>query len=67
MTIQYLPLIQIQKENRPYTLLLPFNAPYQEAYDVCLELAQRILELQKEAEELKLKQEMNDAVASEGN
>lgn len=44
--------LQTEKENnRVYTLLVPYGAPYNEAYDAAIELSGEILVMGKEAEE----------------
>jgi hypothetical protein len=70
--INQLPFMQIQKEGRSYILLLPFNAPFDEAHDVMLEFAKDILEEKRIRQEVfeksKLEQELSNqrAEASEG-
>lgn len=65
--INYLPFMQIQKEDRSYILLLPFNAPYDECHKVMLEFAEQILADQKAKQEAadqeRLKKEMVDQTA----
>ncbi len=70
--INQLPFMQIRKEDRSYILLLPFNAPFDEAHDVMLEFAKDILEekrvRQEILEKVKLEQELSNqkAEATEG-
>ena len=47
LMIHQLPFMQIQKEGRSYILLLPFNAPFDEAHAVMSEFANEILEEQR--------------------
>lgn len=56
--------MQIVKEGRAYILLLPFNAPFDEAHDVMLEFAQDVKTEQAFRNELmekaKLEEEMKN-------
>lgn len=66
--INYLPFMQIQKEdNRSYILLLPFNAPYEECHKVMLEFAEQVLADQKAKQEAleqeRLKKEVENQTA----
>lgn len=65
MKINYIACLQKEINNRVYSLILPENAPFEEANEICLEFAQGILHIKKEREEMiekaKLEQEMNDA------
>lgn len=65
--IHQLPFMQIQKEGRSYIILLPFNAPFEEAHDVMLEFAKEILEEKKVRHEImekaKLEEELKNQTA----
>jgi hypothetical protein len=65
--INQLPFMQIVKESRAYILLLPFNAPFDEAHDVMLEFAKDVRTEQEFRngliEKAKLDQEQQNAKA----
>lgn len=66
--IHQLPFMQIQKQDgRAYIVLLPFNAPFEEAHEVMLEFAQQILEEKRIRQEMidkeKLKEEIKNQTA----
>lgn len=65
--IHQLPFMQIQKEDRSYIVLLPFNAPFDEAHAVMLEFAQHVLDekkIRQEAfEKAKLEEEVKNQTA----
>lgn len=51
MPINYIAAIQVQKNDRVYSLILPNDAPFEEAKTACLELALQIDEVKKQREE----------------
>lgn len=65
MKVNYIACLQKEKNNRVYSLILPDNAPFEEVNEICLEMAQGVLDIKKEREEMmekaKLEQEMNNA------
>lgn len=65
MKINYIACLQVQKNDRVYSLILPENAPFDEAHQVLLEMAQGVLDIKKEREEAlekaKLEQELANA------
>lgn len=52
MPINHIPFLQVQREGRAYILLLPFNAPFDEAHECVLELAGQVLEEKRVRDEL---------------
>jgi len=45
--------------NRRYEFLVPIGAPYQEIYDVAIEISKEIIEISKEAKEVDNKSDKN--------
>lgn len=50
MDLHGLISMSIVKNNRSFILVVPMGTPYQDAHDATLELAQNIIDLQKEQE-----------------
>lgn len=53
--------LEVIKEDRVYTLEMPFGAQYQECYDVAVEFANKIIEISNQAEEQRKKLEAEKA------
>jgi hypothetical protein len=62
--------LEIIKDDKSYTLVVPFGSTYQDTYDACIEIANKVVELSKEAQELAEKQkaeaEANQAEEPQG-
>lgn len=43
--------IEVSRESRNYNFEMPWGASYQECYDVAIEIANKIVEISKEAQE----------------
>lgn len=43
--------LEIIKDDKSYTLVVPFGSTYQDTYDACIALANNVVELSKEAQE----------------
>ena len=56
MDLKSMIVLEFKKNDRIYQLLMPVGAPYGEAYDVCFEALNSILEMAKKATEAAEKQ-----------
>lgn len=63
--IHQLPFMQIQKEGRAYILLLPMNAPFDEAHEAALEFAKEILDEKKMRQEAMEKAKLEQELANQ--
>lgn len=57
--------LEVIKEDRVYTLEMPFGAQYQECYDVAVEFANKIIEISNQAEEQRKAAEVAKQVAEQ--
>lgn len=68
MEIKYCPFTQIEKNGRPYAVLFPMGAPWDEAIEVMQEIVEGLKVLKQQAleaeEKRKLDAEMANQVAS---
>jgi len=65
MKVEYIPFVELKKNNRQYVLMLPAYAPFDETIEICHEFAKNVADMQKAAQDEQLKQEMA-AQAQEG-
>lgn len=64
MQLNYIAVTQLEKNGRVYSLILPNDAPFDEAHQVCLEMAQGVLDIKKQREEALEKAKLDQEVAN---
>lgn len=64
MQVNYIACLQREKNNRVYSLILPNEAPFEEAHEILLLLAQDVLEIKKQREEMVEKAKLDQEVAN---